>query len=296
MAAGMGRRYGGLKQIEPITAAGEIIIDFSLYDAYEAGFRRAVFVIKREMEPDVRRLIEGRSDGRFEISYVFQTANEMPDSTPLKFRREKPWGTGHAVWCARNTIDAPFAVINADDYYGPEAFRVIYDFLKRSEPGNNSFAMVSYLLGNTLTDNGAVTRGVCEIRADGFLKSVTERKKIIRRGGTAFYEDGGEWIALADDTPVSMNFWGFKPAIFRELERRFPEFAVEALRGGVIGDAEFLLPTAVNDMLNGGCADVHAFPCRGRWHGVTFPEDKAAVSGALEALKRDGVYPMRLWG
>jgi NDP-sugar pyrophosphorylase family protein len=296
MAAGMGKRYGGLKQIEPITAVGEIIIDFSLYDAFQAGFRRAVFIIKREMEADVRRLIDGRAGSKFEVSYVFQDMDELPEGARISVNREKPWGTSHAVWCARNAIDAPFAVINADDYYGLEAFKLIFDYLKSVDPNSQDYAMVSYLLGKTLTDSGAVTRGICEVVSDGMLISVTERKKIMRRDEVICYADErDEWQQLGEDTPASMNFWGRTPAVFDELERRFHIFLDLAGRSGTLDSSEYLLPTTVNNMLRDGSARVRVFPCSARWHGVTYPEDKTSVSAALERLKLEGRYPERLW-
>jgi dTDP-glucose pyrophosphorylase len=296
MAAGMGSRYGGLKQIDPVTDEGEIIIDFSLYDAWKAGFREAVFVIKEEMEADVRRLIDGRAGKYLNASYAFQRMDDLPAGLSVPEGRVKPWGTSHAVWSARDSIGGrPFAVINADDYYGAGAFLSMYDFLSGADADAELHAMVGYVLENTLTDSGTVARGVCEVDGGGFLTQVTERKRVMRRDGGVCYEDAdGQWRPLSDGATVSMNFWGLMPGVMREIEEGFPAFALGALAGDPEG-AEYLLPVTVDSMLREGRARVRVLPSGDRWHGVTYKDDKHAVRTAMRSLKRGGIYPERLW-
>jgi NDP-sugar pyrophosphorylase family protein len=295
MAAGMGNRYGGLKQIEPMTEAGEIIIDFSLYDAMLAGFKKAVFIIKREMEDDMRRLIDARSGRQIETEFVFQDMNNLPDGLTVPEGRLKPLGTSHAIWCARNAVDAPFAVINADDYYGPEAFRMIYGYLKTVNAREAKYAMVSYALGNTLSDSGSVTRGVCEVGSDGMLLSVRECKKISRINGAIEYAGESGVEQLSETCPVSMNFWGLTPVVFEQLDKLFPDFVNGELSRDPLS-AEYLLPTTIDRLLRNGDVTVRALPCSAKWHGITYQEDKPRVRDALSALKSVGAYPARVWG
>lgn len=295
MAAGLGSRYGGLKQIDPIGPTGEIIIDYSLHDAIEAGFGRVVFVIKRELEEIFRERIGRQVEGRIDTRYAFQDLTDLPEGFTVPEGRTKPWGTGHAVLAARAHIDAPFAVINGDDFYGRDAFRAIADFLRGATGGEglSPFAMVGYPVENTLTEHGHVARGVCRVDAQGRLLDIVERTRIERReGGIAFTEDGQTWQPLAEGTPVSMNMWGFTPALMRALEARFPAF----LQGA--GDnlkAEFFLPFVVDAMVQEGLATVDVLPVRARWFGVTYQEDKPLVKAAIGRLVEAGTYPSPLW-
>jgi hypothetical protein len=297
MAAGMGSRYGGLKQMDPVTAAGEIIIDFSLYDAMMAGFKKVVFIIKKEMEADFRPLIEGRSGRHFETTCVFQDIRDIPAPHTVPDGRIKPWGTCHAVLSCRRLVDGPFAVVNADDFYGASAFQMMYERLEGLQDGDKyEFAMIGYPLENTLTEHGFVARGVCETDENGDLKKITERKKILRREGAIQYtEDGGEtWGRVSDDALASMNFWGFTPAALREIEEGFPAF-LDKLNEGDPLTAEYLLPSLVDDLLQAGRARVRVLRTRDRWYGVTYQEDRAFVKDALQALKDKGLYPEKLW-
>jgi dTDP-glucose pyrophosphorylase len=294
MAAGIGSRYGGLKQIEPISDEGEIIIDFSLYDAHTAGFRDAVFVIKEEMERDMRSLIDGRAGKYLDAKYAAQRLDDLPGGLTAPAGRVKPWGTSHAVWSARGFIGGPFAVVNADDYYGAEAFRAMHEFLAGADANSNHHAMVGYVLDNTLSNSGAVSRGVCEVDAGGFLTGVTERKKIMRRGGGVCFLDGGEWRPVRPDSTVSMNFWGLMPGIFDDIEAGFPAF-MESARAAAAQE-EYLLPVLIDSLLREGRADVRVLRSEDRWHGVTYRDDKHAVRAAIRELKRRGAYPEKLWG
>jgi hypothetical protein len=295
MAAGMGSRYGGLKQIDPMTDEGEIIIDFSLYDAHRAGFEEAVFIIRRGMEGDLRDIIDGRAGRFIGARYVVQEQGDLPSGISAPGGRDKPWGTCHAVWSARGAVDGPFAVINADDYYGADAFRLMYGFLSETDARSRGYAMVGYVLDNTLTDSGAVARGVCEVGADGFLTGVTERKKIMRRDGTIRYEaDGGLWLPVSGDSVASMNFWGLTPAIMDDIEEGFAPFFEQIPAGGAAG-AEYLLPTTIDSLLHAGRASVKVLASADRWYGVTYREDKPAVSAAMRKLKERGAYPKKLW-
>lgn len=296
MAAGMGSRYGGLKQIDPITDQGEIIIDFSLYDALRAGFRKVVFIIKREIEADVRRLLDTGAGKHLEIEYAFQELDDLPDGYSVPEGRIKPWGTCHALLAARHAIDGPFAVINADDFYGKQAFQLIYDALKTAQDDEKErFAMVGYLLRNTLSETGSVTRGVCVKNAAGYLTGVDERMKIQRYGDKiAYTEDDATWIPLPEDATVSMNLWGFTPSFLCALKAGFPVFLDEALKSNPL-KGEYLLPTKVDALIKSGRATVKVLETEERWYGVTYKEDKAFVSDALVALKDKGLYPAKLW-
>ena len=293
MAAGMGSRFGGLKQMTPVDAEGDFILDFSLFDAYRAGFRRVAFIIKPEMEETFRERVGSRVSDCFHIDYVHQTADLLPEGYSVPEGREKPWGTGHAVACCREVIEGPFAVINADDFYGPEAFSTIYRFLTENED-ENCYAMVGYRLRNTVTENGSVARGVCEAN-DGLLTGITERTKIYKRGDDAAYtEDGETFVPLAGDTVVSMNFWGFTNSFLQELWTRFPAFLDKALAENPL-KAEYFLPSVVNDRLKAGEVRVRLLPCEENWYGVTYKEDLAGVQDAVSAMKTKGLYPKELW-
>ena len=295
MAAGMGSRYGGLKQIESVTEEGEIIVDFSLYDAKKAGFEKIIFVIKKEIEEDVRRLIDKGAGKYLNIEYAFQDINDLPEGYSVPEGRVKPWGTCHAILAARKLIDAPFAVINADDYYGPQAFKRIYDFLSTAEDEEVArYAMAGYELSKTLTENGTVARGVC-ITDGEYLTGVDERTKIAWRGDEiAYTEDDSTWITIPKDSTVSMNFWGFTPGFVKVLEDGFPNFLDIFLIEDPI-KAEYPLPTKVDEMIKKGTATVRIINTEDRWYGVTYKEDKVNVVSSLKALKEKGLYPKRLW-
>lgn len=292
MAAGMGSRFGGLKQLMPVDGQGHPIIDFSMYDARRAGFERVVFIIKKAIEQQFRETIGRRMEDRFHVDYVFQEPDVLPAGYNVPEGREKPWGTGHAVACCRGTVDGPFAVINADDFYGAGAFRAIYAFLAE-ERGPAEHAMVGYRLRNTVTENGSVARGICTVE-NGLLTGVTERTRIVKRGDAAAYlEDDGEHPLTGDET-VSMNFWGFSPSMLDELWARFPAFLEEKLGSDPL-KCEYYLPSVANALLQEGLARVHVLECNEVWHGVTYREDLQSVIDAIAALKQAGVYPASLW-
>ncbi len=298
MAAGMGSRYGGLKQIDPVGSHGEIILDFSLYDAMMAGFEDVVFVIKKENEADFRALIDERAGRFLNVKYAYQELTDLPALYTVPEGRVKPWGTGHAVMAARNLIEGPFAVINADDYYGAGAFQVMYDFLEQADDEDYyDYAMVGYQLNRTLSETGHVARGICEVTPAGTLASVTERTKIMRRenGRIAFTEDdGATWTPLEEETPVSMNFWGFTRSMMAELMVRFPAFLDEALASGNL-KAEYQLPSIVGELLRETKARVKVLRSGDQWYGVTYKEDKQGVVDALQSMKDKGLYPEQLW-
>ena len=296
MAAGMGSRYGGLKQIDPIDEYGNIIMDFSIYDARRAGFEKVVFIIKKENEELFREAVGDRIAEQMEVAYVFQELSDLPDGFSVPEGRVKPWGTGHAILSCRNAVDGPFAVINADDYYGPEAFRVIYEYLMSHEDDRQyRFAMVGYQVENTLTENGSVARGVCETDAKGHLVSITERTKIERADGKIVYEEDGKAPEeIPEGTLVSMNLWGFSAAILTELSERFPAFLNRTLRENPM-KGEFFIPTVVSSLIGEQRATVQVLHSHDRWFGVTYKEDKASVVAAIRSLKAEGRYPEKLW-
>ena len=297
MAAGMGSRFGGLKQIEPISDKGEIILDFSLYDAFMAGFKKAIFVIKRENEEDFRKLIDNGAAKYMKVVYAFQQLNDLPDGYSVPEGREKPWGTAHAVMAARHLADGPIAVINADDYYGPGAFQTIYDFLEGACDGEKySYCMVGYDIENTLTENGFVSRGVCKTSEQGFLTEITERTKIQWKDGEIVYteDDGKTWKNLPKGTTVSMNFWGFTPSMMKEMEAGFPAALDKILAENPL-KGEYFLPGVVDRLLREGKAEVKVLKSRDRWYGVTYKEDKESVVSALQSMKDKGEYPDKLW-
>lgn len=302
MAAGMGSRYGGLKQMDPVGTNGELIIDFSLYDAWKAGFEKVVFVIKKEMEADFRAIIDRGAGRKLQVEYVFQELRDLPAGYGVPEGRVKPWGTGHAVLAARTVTNQPFAVINADDFYGAEAFQNIYDFLKSAEDDSfRRYCMVGYRIENTLTENGHVARGVCIADESGYLKDITERTKIQRNDGVIQYEaDAGEpgggtrWENIPEGTLVSMNLWGFTESMMAELSKRFPVFLDKALEENPM-KAEYFLPFVVDELIRGGQATVKVLTSTEKWHGVTYREDKESVMAALAEMKEKGRYPFDLW-
>lgn len=297
MAAGMGSRFGGLKQIEPISDKGEIILDFSLYDAFMAGFKKAIFVIKRENEEDFRKLIDNGAAKYMEVDYAFQQLDDLPDGYRVPEGREKPWGTAHAVMAARHLADGSIAVINADDYYGPGAFQTIYDFLEGACDGEKyAYCMVGYDIEKTLTENGFVSRGVCKTSEQGFLTEITERTKIQWKDGEIVYteDDGNTWKNLPKGTTVSMNFWGFTTSMMKEMEAGFPAALDKILAENPL-KGEYFLPGVVDRLLREGKAEVKVLKSRDRWYGVTYKEDKEGVVSALQSMKDKGEYPDKLW-
>ena len=293
MAAGMGSRFGGLKQMTPVDEEGHFIIDFSLYDAYQAGFRRVAFIIKREIEQTFRETIGARMEKWFHVDYVYQELDRLPEGFAVPEGRKKPWGTAHAVACCRGVVEGPFAVINSDDFYGRGAYEEIYRFLTEHETPHH-YAMLGYQLRNTVTEFGSVARGVCHVQ-DGMLLDITERTKIFKRGQDAAYtEDGETFVPLSGDSLVSMNFWGFTPEILDEIWDAFPAFLTENLPVNP-EKCEFYLPTFVGSRLAEGKVRVRVLPCMETWHGVTYKEDLDSVKAAIGQLKREGKYPARLW-
>ena len=293
MAAGMGSRFGGLKQMTPVDEEGHFIIDFSLYDAYQAGFRRVAFIIKREIEQTFRETIGARMEKFFHVDYVYQELDRLPEGFAVPEGRKKPWGTAHAVACCRAVVEGPFAVINSDDFYGRGAYEAIYRFLTENKAPHH-YAMLGYQLRNTVTEFGSVARGVCHVQ-DGMLLDITERTKIFKRGQDAAYtEDGETFVPLSGDTQVSMNFWGFTPEILDEIWDAFPAFLAENLPANP-EKCEFYLPTFVGSRLAEKKVSVRVLPCMETWHGVTYKEDLDSVKAAIGQLKREGKYPARLW-
>ncbi len=297
MAAGMGSRYGGLKQIDKIDAQGHIIMDFSVYDAYRAGFEKVVFIIKRENLELFKEVITDAVAAKMEVAFVFQDVKNIPQGYQVPEGRVKPWGTAHAVLSCISEVEGPFAVINADDYYGVEAFQLIYDFLSTHEDDEKyRYAMVGYEVGKTVTDNGYVSRGVCEVKENGELISVTERTRIEKREeGIAYTEDEGKsWTLLDEKTPVSMNMWGFTKSILEEINERFPAFLEEGLKTNPL-KCECYLPAVVSELLEEEKATVTVLKSPDQWHGVTYKEDKPVVVKAIQELKDSGLYPQKLW-
>lgn len=298
MAAGMGSRFGGLKQIEPIDDKGHMIIDFSIYDAIKAGFKKIYFIIKKENEAVFREKIGDRVSPFVEVEYVYQDLNNLPEGYTVPTGRIKPWGTGHAVLSCLDKLEGPFAVINADDYYGKNAFSIIYNFLEKAvDDEKYNYAMVGYIIENTLTENGYVSRGVCTLDEEGYLADIQERVHIKKAGEGAEYsdDDGKTWIAIPKGTIVSMNMWGFTNSILGELKNRFEKFLSEKLEANPL-KAEFYLPEAVGDILKEGKGRVKVLRTTDKWYGITYKEDKERVVKAIENLRNDGVYPEKLWG
>lgn len=302
MAAGMGSRFGGLKQIEPISDKGEIILDFSLYDAIMAGFEKAVFIIKRENLSDFKALIDNKAAKHIDVEYVFQDIQDLPPGYHVPEGRVKPWGTGHAVLAAREVIKGPFAAINADDYYGPDAFHKAFDFLQHCDERDGAglqkqtYAMIGYMIENTLTENGYVARGVCRASKEGILEQITERTKIKWDGDKIVYTPDEEktWGEIEKGTPVSMNFWCYSQDFMRELEERFPRFLDDAIKNNPL-KGEYFLPLVVDQLLKEQKAEVKILNSRDKWYGVTYREDKEDVVNALQAKKDNGEYPEELW-
>ena len=295
LAAGMGSRYGGLKQVDPVGPSGETIMDYSVFDAVRAGFDRVVFVIRRDFEEVFRTTVGAKYAGVMEVDYAFQSLDDLPQGFSVPEARTKPWGTAHAIRAARGAVKAPFAAINADDFYGRDAFQRLAAFLKspRSAAGRSRFAMVGYLLSQTLSDNGSVARGVCKVGADGSLVKVTEMTKLVRVPGGAENRENAEHPArLTGAERVSMNLWGFTPELFAALEARFPAW----LQANAANPkAEWYIPFVVDAMVGEGTAEVEVLPTGSSWFGVTYREDKPWVVAAIRKLVDDGEYPVKLW-
>ena len=298
MAAGMGSRYGGLKQVDPVGNHGQLIIDYSIYDARRAGFETVVFVIKHEIEDTFKAAIGDRLSKVIDVKYAFQELSDLPEGYAVPEGRVKPWGTAHAILAARRVVDGPFAVVNADDCYGPEGFREIYQYLEShpDRPGCYEYAMVGYRLGNTVTEHGHVARGICEEDREGYLLRVTEHTHIEKDGADArFTEDGGAtWHRLPGSTVVSMNLWGFTRSFLDEVQARFPAFLDRALAQDPL-KAEYFLPGVVTQLLEEGKARVKVLRSSDKWYGVTYKEDKPQVVRAIAEKTAAGLYPDRLW-
>ena len=290
MAAGMGSRYGGLKQMDPVDEDGHVILDYSIYDAIDAGFEDVIFIIQPEMEEAFEETIGKRIKGRINYHFAFQTLTDIPKGFAVPDGRVKPWGTGHAVRSIRHLAeDAPFVVINADDFYGKEAFSLIFDFLIRRDTSEVPvYGCVAYRIENTVTENGSVARGVCRTDEEGYLTEITERTNIVKKDdGAAFSEDGGvTWTDLPSGTPVSMNFWGFTPDFLKELDARFPAFLEKCLAENPL-KGEYFLPFVVDAVRAEGKAVVKVLSTPDKWHGVTYREDKPALVEALAKLRKE---------
>ena len=298
MAAGMGSRFGGLKQIEPVGNHGQVIMDYSIYDAKRAGFETVVFVIKHEIEETFKEAIGNRLSKVIDVRYAFQETSDLPEGYSIPEGRVKPWGTAHAIMAARNVVDGPFAVVNADDYYGPEGFKVIYDYLSQNpdQPDCYEFAMVGYSLRSTLTENGSVARGVCEEDENNYLIRVTERTCIEKDGDDArFSLDGGSsWTPISGDSVVSLNLWGLTSSFIDEAVARFPEFLDKTISENPL-KGEFFLPTVITQLLEEKKARVKVLRSSDKWHGVTYMADKPLVVAAIAEKTASGLYPDNLW-
>jgi len=292
MAAGMGSRYGGLKQIDPVGPSGEIVLDYSIYDAIRAGFGKVVFIIRPDIEEVFKEVVGSKLEGRVEVEYVFQTLENIPPGFSIPEGRTKPWGTGQAVLTARSAVNEPFAVINADDFYGRETFEVLARQLTAGDADRADCCMVGFYIKNTLSPHGSVARGFCDAK-NGKLDTVVERFEIERKeDGTIRYVEGGELKEMADDDVVSMNAWGFTPQLFESLESGFADFLD---RAGTEQKSEYLLPEVIDGMIKNGETVVNVLPTNEKWMGVTYPEDKAQVMAGIHKLVEEGRYPGNLW-
>ena len=294
LAAGMGSRYGGMKQIDGVGNHGEPIIEFSIYDAKEAGFEKVVLIIRREHEEVFKEALTNKIAPHMDVRFAYQDMTNLPEGLSVPEGRVKPWGTTHALLACKGVVDEPFAIINADDFYGKDAYKVIYDFLC-NEAADSHYAMVGYQCGKTLTDNGTVTRGVCEKDEDGYLTEIVEVSKIARKDGGAVYEDEkGEWQPLSEDALVSMNFWGFTPKIFDEAEPLMKEYLEKNIPLNPM-KCESLIPSTVGELVKAGTCKVKVLSSKDRWFGVTYKEDKPDVVARIQQMKNEGVYPDILW-
>lgn len=289
LAAGMGSRYGGLKQLDAVGPSGEAIIDYSIYDALQAGFGKIVFIIRKELEQAFRERFGKMLEGNVPYSFAYQELDMLPEGYSIPEGREKPWGTGHAVWCARNHIDGPFAVINADDFYGREAYKTLAAAMQQN---TRDHMMVAYYLKNTLSKHGHVSRGVCTTDSENYLIDVQEHTRISIKDGKVVFDDNGRLKELSPDLPVSMNFWGFRPSYFEWLDKYFTEFLDNH---GKELKSEYFIPTVVNHLINSGKERVKVLTSDAQWFGVTYREDKEEVMQRIAALTSRGVYPEPLW-
>ena len=292
MAAGMGSRFGGLKQLISVDDAGHPIIDFSLYDARRAGFEHVAFIIKRSIEEEFKEAVGRRMERYFHVDYVYQENDLLPEGFTVPEGRIKPWGTGHAIACCRHVVRGPLAVVNADDFYGARAYQAIYRFLA-GDPPLTEQAMVGYRLRNTMTENGYVSRGICDVE-DGRLTAITERVRIEKRGDAACYIEGDVEYPLTGDETASMNIWGFAAGMPEVFWQRFPAFLEQRLGTDPL-KCEYFLPNVMGDLLREGRTSVRVLPCEEVWHGMTYQEDLESVRQAVRELKAAGVYPQRLW-
>ncbi len=295
LAAGIGSRYGGLKQLDRIGPSGETIIDYSIYDAIRAGFGKVIFIIKETIENDFREAIGNHLQRQIDVDYVFQEIWKIPEGITIPENRSKPWGTGHAVLMADGMIDTPFVVINGDDFYGREAFQSLASYYQNWTPDrDNDFCMAGYRVGNTLSEFGAVSRGVCQAGPDSLLIDVIERTHIERKiSGVMYRDDNGIDQPLDENTIVSMNFWGFTPSLFSHLRSGFDRFIHERYNDP---KAEYFIPSVVNSLIKSGQATVRILPCNAQWFGMTYQEDRPAVVSSILKLVAEGVYPEKLWG
>ena len=296
MAAGMGSRFGGIKQLEPLGPSGEIIIDYSIYDAIEAGFNKVVFIIRKDIEKDFREVVGNHIAEHVQVEYVFQSLDDLPTGYSKPEGRVKPWGTGQAILACKDVVKEPFVEINADDYYGKEGFKKIHSYLKDLENKDSKYdyCMAGFLLGNTLSDNGTVTRGVCKTDKDGMLVTVNETFEIAKKGEKAIgYDENDNEKVMELDTPVSMNMWGFTPEFIDELEANFTNFLDNIKEGDI--KAEYLLPEIVAKMLKENKATVKVLESNDKWYGITYQEDKAKVKEYFKSLVDEGIYPNKLW-
>lgn len=291
LAAGMASRYGSMKQIDGFGPNGETIIDYSIYDAIQAGFGKVVFIIREEFAENFKAIFEPKLKGKIETDYVFQSYDLKPFGIDQEIERAKPWGTAHAVLAARDAVKEPFCVINADDFYGRESYEKMNAFLT-TEVADNKFSLVGYQIDKTLSDYGSVSRGVCEVDEKGNLKEIHERTKVYFKDGKVFYEENGTEFPLPSDNRVSMNFWGFTPAVFELSAKQFKEFALENAGNP---KAEFFIPLVADELIKRGDATFKVIPTQNKWFGVTYKEDKPIVQESIDALVRSGVYPESLW-
>ena len=297
MAAGMGSRYGGLKQIDPVGPNGEIIIEYSIYDAVKAGFGKVVFIIKEEMLEQFKDSIGRKIEGVVETAYVFQKLDIVPEGYSVPNERTKPWGTAHAILCCKNHVNTPFLVINADDFYGETTYKLIHDYLVNLKDNKEfyQYSMIGFKLENTLTENGYVARGICQVDSSGYLTEIKERTEIKKfKDGAKYHEDEETWVQIPAGSIVSMNTWGLTPSIFEELEKRFPIFLEE--NKNQILKAEFFLPTVVDNLIHENKAKVRVLTSEEQWYGVTYKEDREIVKAAIKNLVDKGLYPVNLWG
>lgn len=293
MAAGMGSRYGGLKQIDPVGPSGEVVLDYSVFDAVRAGFGRVVFIIRRDIEDAFKERVGGHYAGHIDVDYAFQELTDLPEGYEVPEGRSKPWGTTHAVLACRDIVNEPFAVINADDFYGQESFEVLANELSDYNPEEDKACLVGFVIRNTLSDFGPVTRAVCETDDDGYLTEIVERHKIEKLNGGARYLEEDEWVVISGEEPVSMNMWGYTPALFPALQESFETFLKQSIE---IPKSECLIPTTVGELIDERGLKARVLSSKEKWFGVTYPEDKPSVMEGIKQLVDAGQYPASLWG